>query len=66
MYREFLFVSNVGEVKDHRDSAELVAPLVHDGSSSRDDGLGEVIVEWHPVFSDGHGRVAVEDERWKS
>jgi len=60
---ETFLVAGVGEIKDHRHAEELVAPLADDGTTSRDDDLGKVIVKGYARIAEGHGRFAIDNER---
>jgi len=63
MHGEVVLVADVGEIEHHRQSEELVAPLVYHRSTTSDDGFGEVVVQWDTGVAEGHGCVAVDDER---
>ena len=63
MNAERLLVADVGEIEEHGHADELVAPMVNDGSATGDDDLGEMVVKGHAGVAEGHGGVAIDDER---
>ena len=63
MNAERFLVADVGEIEEHGHADELVAPMVNDGSATGNDDLGEVVVKGHAGVAEGHGGVAIDDER---
>ena len=60
---EALLMADVGEIKQHRHTEELVAPLADDGTAPGDDDLGEVVVKGYSGVAESHRRVAIDNER---
>ena len=63
MNAERFLVADVGKIENHRHADELVAPMVNDGSATGNDDRGEVVVKGHAGVAEGHGGVAIDDER---
>ena len=51
---ETLLMADVGEVVNHRDAEELVAPLSDDGTTPSDDDLREVVVKGYAGVAESH------------
>ena len=66
MDSQTLFITYIGEVEHHRHAVERSARLTDDGTASRDDDLGEMVVEWYTGFTETQRRFAIYDEGGQS
>ena len=51
---EILLVTDVGEVENHRQTEELVAPVVYDGTSPGNDHLRKMVVKGYAGVTESH------------